>query len=191
MGAGMQEGLSSVLHSWEPGWLVGKSARFMIEKLRVWIPAGVAGEFSSPELILCADSYSASIPPPLFPQWHVKDSGHSATSAGGRLHINTHTPMTQPSRSGLTMLLSRHSVGTYQETSQHTTCQGHSATVISARWATVVDWSLQQQKKVHVEMNGWTFPKRPCNKEKATAITHYHHQSCIRARIWPTVSEHN
>ena len=50
---------------------------------------------------------------PVLPQWHVKDSGHYCKSAGGRLHINTHTPLTQRSRSGLTML-SRNSVGTYQ-----------------------------------------------------------------------------
>ena len=35
----------------------------MTERLWVWIPAGVVGEFSSPELNLCADSYSLSIPP--------------------------------------------------------------------------------------------------------------------------------
>ena len=42
---------------------------------------------------------------PVLPQWHVKDPGHSAKSAGGRLHINTHTSLTQRSRSGLTMPL--------------------------------------------------------------------------------------
>ena len=46
-------------------------------------------------------------------QWHVKDPCHSAKSAGGRLHLNAHTPLTRRSLSGLTML-SRHSVGTYQ-----------------------------------------------------------------------------
>ena len=61
---------------------------------------------------------------PVLPQWHVKDPGHSAKSAGGRLHLKTHTPLTQRCRSGLTMLLSRHSVGTYPETSSHATCQG-------------------------------------------------------------------
>ena len=45
-------------------------------------------------------------------QWHVKDPGLSAKSAGGRLHLNMHTPFTQWSWSGLTML-SRHSMGTY------------------------------------------------------------------------------
>ena len=50
---------------------------------------------------------------PMLPQCHVKDPSHSAESAGGRLHLNTHTPLIQRSRSGLTMPLSRHSVGTY------------------------------------------------------------------------------
>ena len=53
-----------------------------------------------------------------------KRPGHAAKSAGGRLHLNTHTPLTQRSQSGLTMLLSRYSVGTYLETSSRATCQG-------------------------------------------------------------------
>ena len=61
---------------------------------------------------------------PVLPQWHVKGPGHSAKSAGGRLHLNTHTSLTQRSRSGLTMPPSRHSVWTYHETSSHTTRQG-------------------------------------------------------------------
>ena len=32
-------------------------------------------------------------------QWHVKDPGRSAKSAGGRLQVNTHTTLTQRSRS--------------------------------------------------------------------------------------------
>ena len=89
----------------------------MIERLRVRILAGAAGEVSSPQLTLCVDSYSVSVPPPVLTQWHVKDPGHSAKSAGGRLHLLMHTPLTQRSRSGLTMPLSGHSVGTYPETS--------------------------------------------------------------------------
>ena len=57
-------------------------------------------------------------------QWHVKDSGDSARSAGGRLYLNMHTSVTQRSRSGPTMPLSRRSVGTYQETNSHATHQG-------------------------------------------------------------------
>ena len=62
----------------------------MIERLRDRVPAGAAGEFSTPETTLCADSFSVSFPPPVLPQWHVKDPGHSAKSAGGRLHLNMH-----------------------------------------------------------------------------------------------------
>ena len=63
----------------------------MIERFRVRIPARAAGEFSSPPLTLCADYYSASVPPPVLPKWHLKDPGNFAKSAGGRLHLNTFT----------------------------------------------------------------------------------------------------
>ena len=61
---------------------------------------------------------------PVLPLWHIKDPGHSVKSAGGSLHLNTHTPLTQQSWSGLTMLQSRHRVGTCQETNSHATHQG-------------------------------------------------------------------
>ena len=60
---------------------------------------------------------------PLLPQWHVEGHGHFVKSAGARLHLND-TPLNQRSQNGVTMLLSRHSVGTYLETSSHATCQG-------------------------------------------------------------------
>ena len=41
-----------------------------------------------------------------------------------QIHLNTHTLLSQRSRSGLTMPLSRHSVGIYPETNSHATCQG-------------------------------------------------------------------
>ena len=117
----------------EPGYLIRKSAGLVSERLRVRIPAGAAREYSSPELSLCDDSYSLSVSSPVLPQWHVKKktnkknnrtkNGHSTKSAGGRLHLTTHTPLTQRSRSGLTPPLSRHRVETYQETSSHATCQ--------------------------------------------------------------------
>ena len=53
--------------------------------------------------------HSASV----LPRWYVRDTDHSAKSAGGRLHLNTHTFWTQWNRSELTML-SSHSMGTYQ-----------------------------------------------------------------------------
>ena len=105
----------------------------MIERLRVRIPAGAAGEFSSPELTLCVDSSSVSVLPPVLPHWHVKDPSHSAQSAGGRLHLNTNIPLTQRSRKRLTMPLCRHRVGTYPETVLTQLVVEHSITVVSAR----------------------------------------------------------
>ena len=74
--------------------------------------------------------HSASV----LPQWHVKDPGHSAKSADGRLHLNTYTPMTQQSRSELTMRLSRHSAGAYRcKNERHMRLvREHLATVVSA-----------------------------------------------------------
>ena len=50
----------------EPGHLLGKRAGLVIEMLRVRIPAGAAGEFSSPEPTLCADSFSVSLQLPCY-----------------------------------------------------------------------------------------------------------------------------
>ena len=61
----------------------------MIERLRVRILAGAAGEFSSPELTFGADSYSVHSTPVLL-QWHINDANLFARSEGGRLHLNTH-----------------------------------------------------------------------------------------------------
>ena len=57
----------------------------MIERSRVPVPAGAAGEFSSPGSTFCADSYFGIRSIPVLLQWHVNDPGHSAESAGGRL----------------------------------------------------------------------------------------------------------
>ena len=70
---------------------------------------------------------------PVLQQWHVKDPGHSAKSTGGRLHLNTHTPLTQRSRGGLTMPLSRHSVGPVGKRAHTQFVREHSVTVVSAR----------------------------------------------------------
>ena len=52
------------LNRMHSSWLVGYSAGLVIERLRVRILAAAAGEFSSPELTFCADSYSVSFPSP-------------------------------------------------------------------------------------------------------------------------------
>ena len=113
---------------WGAGIACRESAGLVVERLRVRIPAGAAGECSSPALTLCADSLFGARSTPALPQWHVKDPDHSAKSAGSRLHLNTHTPLSQRSQSGLT----KHSVGIYQEVSTHNSSR-NTATVILAR----------------------------------------------------------
>ena len=57
----------------------------MIERFRVRVPAGAVGEFSSPGSTFCADFYFGIRSTPVLPQKHVKDPGHSAKSAHGKL----------------------------------------------------------------------------------------------------------
>ena len=64
----------------------------MIERSRVRIPAGAAGECSSLGPTFCANFYFGIRSTPVLPRQHVKDPGHPAKSAGGRLQLNTHTP---------------------------------------------------------------------------------------------------
>ena len=113
----------------------------------------------------------------MLPQWHVKDPSHSAKSAGGRLHLNTHTPLTQRSRSGLTMLLSRHCVGTYPETSSHATCQGtfgHSLHFKRER-----ERERERESESGRGVNGRTFPGVLSGEEEATTTTTTSFQLCI------------
>ena len=71
-------------------------------------------------------------------QWHVKDPSHSARSAGGRLHLNTHP---WPNEVGVGWLC--HCPGFVLECiwkqAHMSRVREHLATVLSARWATK-DW---------------------------------------------------
>ena len=75
----------------------------MTERLQVRVLAGVTGELSFPELTFCVDSHLMSIPPYITAVAH-KTPSHSAKSADGRLRLNAYLPLTQRSRSGLTVL---------------------------------------------------------------------------------------
>ena len=59
--------------------------------LTVRVPVGRGGVtfFSRVSLTFCPDSYFGMLSTPVLPQSHVKDPGHSAKSAGGRLQLNT------------------------------------------------------------------------------------------------------
>ena len=77
-------------------------------------------------------------------QWHVKDPVHSAKSAGGRLHLNMHAPLTKQSWCGLIMPLSRHSWESIRKWAHMQLVREHLVTIVSARWATV-DWSWPKE----------------------------------------------
>ena len=62
----------------------------MIERSPVRVPAGVAGEFSSPESTFSADSYFGIRFTPRVTAVAHERSGHSAKCPGGRLQLNTH-----------------------------------------------------------------------------------------------------
>ena len=81
-------------HFFTTGIVSGQSAGLVVEILRLRIPAGAAGEISSPESTFCADSYSVSVQPCVIAMARKRPRS-SAKSAGGRLHLNTHTPLTQ------------------------------------------------------------------------------------------------
>ena len=79
---------------------------------------------------------------PVLPQWHVKDPGYSNKNAGGRLHLNTQTPLTQRNRSELTML-SRHSVETYKENELTRNSSGNTGPQSSQLAQTGSNWSKE------------------------------------------------
>ena len=126
---------------------------------------------------------------PMLLQWHVKDPGHSAKSPVGRLHLNMHTPLTQQSRSGLTMPLSTHSVDTSPETSSHAILSGNirpqSSQLAEPLWTNSGMKSgisvrelistlhfKKKKKKPWREMHGRTFSPNPRKRGKS------HHQ-CV------------
>ena len=53
-------------------------------------PAGAAEKYSFLGSTFCSDSYFGIRSSPVLPQEHVKDPGHSAKCAGGRLQLITH-----------------------------------------------------------------------------------------------------
>ena len=81
-----------------------------------------------------------SPPPPMLPQWHVKDPNHSAKSAGGRLHLNTHTPLTIEVGVGWLCHWTGRVWESIRKRAHTQLIRKHSVTVISACWTTV-DWS--------------------------------------------------
>ena len=127
--------------------------------------------FSSVNFV-CWLSFSVC-PIPVLLQWHVKlkDPGHSAKSEGGSLHLNMLTPMTWQSQNGLIMLLTRHSMETFQKMSSHTVCHC---------WATV-DWSwpLEWNLCVHANLH---FQKKRKAKHRLVINGRTFFPKCSRVR---------
>ena len=92
----------------------------MIERLRVRIPAGAAGEFSSPECTLYADSYSVSAPPPCYRSGTLKTP---AILPKVQVEVTLKCAWTlDPTKlEWADYALSRHCLGTYPETSSQAT----------------------------------------------------------------------
>ena len=116
----------------------------------------------------------------------VKHPGNFTKSAGDWLHLNTYTPSTERSRSGLTMPLSRYSVEIYQATNSHATRQGNSrpqsSQLAEPLWTdpglkseiSVRELiSIQKKKKCRRGSNAPTFPQIFGSEE----TSHYHRVS--------------
>ena len=98
---------------------------------------------------------------PVLLQWHVKDPGHSAKSAGSRLHLNTHTSWTQRSRSVLTMLSMYRLLEAITETSPHANRQGtlghnHLSSLSQCGVTYPKEWNRCLQADPHlIKKKGW------------------------------------
>ena len=175
-----------------------------MERLRVRVPAGTSGEFSSSELTFCADFYSVSVPPDYYRSGNVKDTGHSAKSAGGRSgrsHISTHTPLTQRSWSKLTMLVPArcgnvsgklaHSQFFRKEKEKKNRPQ--SSDVAEPRWTdlglkksgTGVRELISTSKRTKIAQTGNESSNLPPNFSRARKkIQKSCHASCTRSLVW-------
>ena len=76
---------------------------------------------------------------PVLPQWHVKGHGHSAESAGGRVHLNVRTPLTQRRQSGADLYCPGIVWEAITETSLHAT---HQATLAHGRLSSLSHFGL-------------------------------------------------
>ena len=117
----------------------------------------------------------------MLPQWHVKDPGDSAKSAGGRLHLNTHAPLTHRSRSGLTNAAVRAECGNLSgnELTRNLSAniRPRSSQLAEPLWtdpgiksgisACEVISTLKKKKKRRWGMNSRTFSQNPRNRGKS------------------------
>ena len=122
---------------------------------------------------------------PLLPQWQVKDPGHFAKSAGGRLYLNTHIPLTIGTKSEWADFAVKAYRGNLSRKRAHTQLvKEHPDTVVSAHW-TAVDWSWSKEWKKEKKKKEWCirgmnhriFPQNPRIPRKS----HQHH--CAQSTV--------
>ena len=109
-------------------------------------------------------------------QWHIKDPSHFAKSAGGRLHLNTHMPLTHWSWSGLTVPLSRLSVGTYQKWAHTQLIRGtlilaFRVELVCATWSPLFKKKREREKSTGEEWLVKNSPKLFTGKKKVITTT--------------------
>ena len=94
------------------------------------------GEFSSPESTLCPDPLFCVRSTPVLPQWHVKDPGHSAKSAGWQVtpkHAYTRTLNPTKSEWADYAAIQAQCGNPIRKRAHTQLVREHSATVVSAR----------------------------------------------------------
>ena len=134
---------------------------------------------------------------PMLPQSHIKDPGHSAKSAYGRLHLNTHTPLTHLSWSGLTIPLSRQSGNL---SGNKLTCNLSGNTWLQSSQLAEPPWTdpglksgisvrklistfKKRKKSCRQGMNCRSFSLNPCTQGKS----HHHYELSVestRVQVW-------
>ena len=116
-------------------------------------------------------------------QWHIKDPGHSAKSADGRLLVNTYTPLPQQTQSRMT-LLSRFSVGTYQGDEITLSSSRNARPVVSAHWA-IVDWSWLNEWNQYARAISTKKKKKSAGRNKKSSYKILRCEEKNHAHIFP------
>ena len=131
----------------------------------------------------------------MLPQWHIKDPSHSAKSAGGRLHLNTNTPLTHRSQSGLCRCPGRvwEFIRKRAHTQLVTKTRSQSSQLAEPLWADPGRKSgislrelisTKKKKKRRRGINCRTFSQNPRTREKSHHHRyHHHHHSKTKTQI--------
>ena len=129
-----------------------------MERLWVWVPAGAAGEFSSPGWTFCADSHFGICSTPLLPQWHIIlcwfSFGYLFHPLVTTVAYKRSKPFCQKCK--------------WQVTAKHTW------TLRMWLWSGTVNWCIIVWCAENVHWDGSSFTKhQPCNNQTALWVHHF------------------